>query len=99
LTGLRHARYARGVRRVRKLVFVVAPGQRKLYESLRRTFAGDDTVEVILDRRTAERRQSRERSPADRRRADRRRRRGVEETLAARGFAVVGVVAVKQLAR
>ncbi|MBI1734829.1 MAG: hypothetical protein HYR51_06625 [Candidatus Rokubacteria bacterium] len=89
----------RRMRKIRRLVFVVAPGQRQLYESLTRTFAGDDSVQVVLDRRNGERRQRGERPPADRRRADRRRRRDVEEKLAARGYAVVGVVAVKQPAR
>lgn len=87
------------MRRIRKLVFVVAPGQRRLFESLTRTFAGDDSVQVVLDRRTGERRRRGERPLADRRRADRRRRRDVEDKLASRGYAVVGVVAVKQPAR
>ena len=87
------------VRKIRKLVFVVAPGQRRLFESLSRTFAGDDSVQVVLDRRSGERRQQGARPPADRRRADRRRRRDVEEKLASRGYAVVGVVAVKETAR
>jgi hypothetical protein len=87
------------VRKVRKLLFVVAPGQRLLYESLTRTFANDENVEVVLDRRIAERRQQRSSAPPDRRRRDRRRRRDVEQDLASRGFAVVGVFAVKQLSR
>lgn len=98
LTLSDHAATLPGVRKIRKLVFVVAPGQRRLYESLTRTFACDDTVQVVLDRRTGERRQRGERPAADRRRADRRRR-DVEAKLAERGFAVVGVVAVKQTAR
>ena len=78
------------------MVFVVAPTQRKLYESLKRTFAADSSVQIVLERRTGERRERGESGSADRRRRDRRRRRrDAEEKLASRGFAVVGIVAVK----
>jgi hypothetical protein len=84
---------------VRRLIFVVSPGQRKLYESLRRTFASDGGVEVVLDRRRSERRRSGDHAGTDRRRSERRRRRDVEAQLAARGYAVVGIVALKHAAR
>jgi hypothetical protein len=81
-------------------MFIIAPGQRALYDSLRRTFANDPTVEVVMDRRTGQRRErasgaSAERRAADRRAADRRRNATVQKKLSARGFAVVGVVATE----
>ena len=83
------------MRKVRRLVFVVSPSQKQFYESLKRTFAEDPSVEVVLDRRKGERRQRRDRTTVDRRRADRRRRPEVDAMLASRGYAVIGVVAVK----
>lgn len=81
--------------KIRRLVFIVAPGQRQLYESLRRTFSDDRSVEVILDRRGGQRRQRAEPRPADRRRTERRRDLDAQKRLAARGYAVVAVVAAK----
>lgn len=77
-------------------MFIVSPEQRELFESLTRTFAADQSVEVILDRRTGERRRRAEpRDPAERRKIDRRRALEVQKRLAARGYAVVAVVAAK----
>jgi hypothetical protein len=89
----------RAVRSIRRLVFIVSPGQRELYNSLKRTFAGDRSVEVILDRRSGQRRQRRESPTADRRRIERRRQSAVQTKLAARGYALVGVVAAKESRR
>jgi hypothetical protein len=83
------------MQRIRGLVFLVAPRQRQLYESLTRTFADDDTVQVILDRRASDRRKRPEPPPADRRRKERRRHADVQQKLSLRGYAVVGVVAAK----
>jgi hypothetical protein len=61
-----------------------------------RTFAGDTSVDVILDRRGRQRRQRAEKRTAERRRVDRRRDLDVQKRLAERGYAVVAVVAAKQ---
>jgi hypothetical protein len=87
------------VQRIRRLVFIVAPGQRQLYESLTRTFAGDSTVQVILDRRGGDRRQKPDAPSSDRRQKERRRNADIQKKLAQRGYAVVGVVAAKHAAR
>jgi len=83
--------------KIQQLLFLVSPARRSLYESLRRTFEGDDTVHVILDRRVAERRrrQTRRRSP-ERRRAERRSHHEVDEQLRDRGYVVVGVLALRE---
>jgi len=78
--------------RIERLLFVVSRGRRPLFESLRRTFNGDDTVQVVLDRRVAERRRRRPgRLRPERRRADRRAQRAIDRRIHARGYAVVGV--------
>jgi len=83
--------------RVQRLVFVVSRGRRPLYESLRRTFDGDDTVQVVLDRRVAERRRRRPaRRKPERRRADRRAQRAIDRRIRARGYAVVGVLTAQR---
>lgn len=87
------------MQRIRRLVFIVAPGQRQLYESLTRTFAADSTVQVILDRRGAERRQKATSTSADRRAKERRRNADMQKKLEQRGYAVVGVVATKRVVR
>jgi hypothetical protein len=76
-------------------MFIIAPGQRALYDSLRRTFANDPTVEVVMDRRKGQRRQPASGTSAERRAVDRRRNVTVQKKLSARGFAVVGVVATE----
>lgn len=53
-------------------LYVVATDRRDLFESLRRQFADDPNVEVILDRREGARVAPRPATPAERRRADRR---------------------------
>jgi hypothetical protein len=53
---------------------IVRRGHFATYELLTRTFAGDPTVQIVWDRRMAERRQSVARTGSDdRRRSDRRR--------------------------
>src|SRR4029453_8646284 len=44
---------------IRRLLFIVGSRRPEFYESLRRTFRGDDTVQVVLDRRRGERRGAR----------------------------------------
>ncbi len=53
-------------------LYIVATDRRDVYELLRRQFAGDPNVEVILDRRKGERRAVRRATREERRRADRR---------------------------
>jgi hypothetical protein len=89
----------RVVRQIRRLVFVVAPEQRELYESLVRTFKEDRSVQIVIDRRRGERRQREAPATSDRRRADRRVEADVQKKLASRGYAVVGVIAAKTSAR
>jgi hypothetical protein len=82
------------VRRIRRLVFIVARDRQDLFASLRRTFAGDDSVEVVMDRRRGERRNVAIEPGAERRRRERRTNPEIARALATRGYAVVGVVAL-----
>jgi hypothetical protein len=82
---------------IRRLLFIVGSTRPDFYESLRRTFRGDDTVQIVLDRRRGERRGARR--PARRtagreqRGADRREQLEIQRQLRSRGYAVVGVAA------
>ena len=83
--------------KVGRHLFIVSRSRRPLYESLRRTFEGDDTVQVILDRRVAERRARRRRvRKAERRQADRRAQREIDRQLRTRGYALVGVLTLRR---
>jgi len=53
-------------------LFIVARGHDHLYEDLQRQFSGNPEVQVLVDRRHAERRQSTSLHDPERRRADRR---------------------------
>ena len=72
-------------------LFVVSRRYPDLYEYLRERFASDSAVEVILDRRIAQRRQSNQAASAERRRADRRRRPEVETELETRSHAIITI--------
>jgi len=80
---------------IRRLLFIVGSTRPDFYESLRRTFRGDDTVQIVLDRRRGERRGTRR--PARRatgreqRGAERREQLEIQRQLRSRGYAVVGV--------
>ncbi len=76
-----------------RLLFVVGREREPLYDSLRRTFDGDDTVQVVLDRRVGERRRQ-ESTPraGERRRSERRAQRDSDALLRARGYTLVDVV-------
>jgi hypothetical protein len=80
---------------IRRLLFIVGSKRPDFYESLRRTFRGDDTVQIVLDRRRGERRGPRRpgRRPVTReqRGADRREQLEIQRQLRSRGYAVVGV--------
>jgi hypothetical protein len=70
-------------------LIIVARNRPKLYEHLKRAFAGNETVQVILDRRVGERRQSNAAKAPERRRGDRRARQPITEQLRAMGWSVV----------
>lgn len=75
-----------------KTLFIVARHNDHLYRSLVRTFAGDDTVEIVLDRRVGQRREAVEATAdQERRERDRRRLADIERQLRRRGWAVVTV--------
>ena len=80
---------------IRRLLFIVGSKRPNFYESLRRTFRGDDTVQVVLDRRRGERRRarhsSRSRAVPEQRGAERRAQLEIQRQLRSRGYAVVGV--------
>lgn len=79
----------KGDRAVSKQLFIIARNRLKLYQYVKRAFQGNESVEVILDRRVGERRrQTGGRSP-ERRQADRRGRRDVDNQLRALGWAIV----------
>lgn len=75
--------------RAAKQILVVARDRQKLYEYARRAFAGNPTVEVVLDRRRGERRTADRRRTPDRRRGDRRLTLEVEDHLRTLGWAIV----------
>jgi len=74
-----------------RTVFVVSRRDADLYHYLRERFASDSAVEVILDRRVAERRQRQMPPPNERRHADRRRRPDIDIELQSRSHAIVTV--------
>jgi len=82
---------------IRRLLFIVGSRRPEFYESLRRTFRGDDTVQVVLDRRRGERRASPRaggRAAArEQRVVERREHLEIEWQIRARGYAVVGIPA------
>ena len=80
---------------MRRLIFIVAPDQESLYQSLLRTFESDDMVQILKDRRKSERRRGERASSAERRTRQRRRRGDIQERLRLHGYAVVSILAVK----
>jgi hypothetical protein len=77
-------------RRATRQLFIVARNRERLYEYVARAFADNDTVQVILDRRTGERRrQAVPHEPERRRGGDRRIRTDVDRQLRALGWAIV----------
>jgi hypothetical protein len=75
-------------RRARHLI-IVARDRPALYEHLRRAFEGNETIQVILDRRVGERRERNASTDAERRRAPRRSRSPLDGQLSAIGWSVV----------
>lgn len=72
------------------LLFIVASGERRLYADVARSFTDTGDVQVLVDRRVAERRRSAAPAPGgERRGGDRRRRREADEDLRALGWTLV----------
>lgn len=72
---------------MRRELFIVAQDRSDLYRYLSQTFADAENVEVIFDRRSAERRDVPTLTHPDRRRRERRGRPAVEEELRTVGYA------------
>jgi hypothetical protein len=89
-----HSRVAVGANSDREArprqIIIVARDRERLFDYIKRAFAGNDTVEVLLDRRAGERRRSPGSRLPDRRRADRRRH-DVTSQLRGLGWAIVAV--------
>jgi hypothetical protein len=83
--------------RTAKQILVIARDRQKLYEYARRAFAGNPTVEVVLDRRRGERRTTDRPGAPDRRRGDRRLMLEVEDHLRTLGWAIVRLDVFKAL--
>jgi len=76
---------------VARYLLIVVRGQLSLYDYLTRNFAGDEKVQVLLDRRRGERRQTVQPRKPERRRAERRRRRGSKQDLRSQSVVIIRV--------
>ena len=74
---------------VKRYVVIAVPDRRELYEYFKRKFRRTATIEVVPDRRVADRRRGAAERPVDRRRGDRRARHAIDAELRAFGFAIV----------
>ena len=73
-----------------RYLFIVAKEHPELRAHLQREFVGEDGVEVVLDRRWADRRRDQAGGPnGDRRHTDRRALYAIQQELAALNFALV----------
>jgi hypothetical protein len=72
-------------------LFVLSRRDPELYSYLKERFAGDRAVEVVLDRRHAERRQVQAPSPIERRRQSRRTRPGADAELLTRSHTIITI--------
>lgn len=81
-------------------LLVIAQNRIDLFDPLRRAFAGQQAVRLILDRRKDDRRRTSEPALTERRRRDRRQRSDVDEQLRTHGCALVpfSVEAVRRFA-
>jgi hypothetical protein len=68
---------------------IVARNQQDLWRYLKNNFAGDDKVEVLLDRRRGERRQRLQAHDPERRQGERRRQPSLDKDLTYRSFVIV----------
>ena len=73
----------------RRCLFIVARDQPHLRDQLRRDFAGDEEVQVVLDRRRDERRHGVQAHDPERRRAGRRRPPSIDTDLRYRSFLIL----------
>lgn len=71
------------------LLFIVSRDQRDLHDYLTTEFRRDEQIQIILDRRLADRRRRAEPKPRDQRQMARRRAVAIEEQVKSAGFAVV----------
>lgn len=75
---------------MRRHLLIVSRGQAQLYGYLAQTFGEDDALQVVLDRRFAERRRQRpDAHDPERRRGDSRSRADLETKLQAHGYVFV----------
>jgi len=74
-----------------RTLFIVSRHHPDLYAYLRERFASDHSVEVVLDRRSAQRRRREQPYEIDRRQAERRRRPEVELELQIRSHAIITI--------
>ena len=74
-----------------RTLFIVSRHHPDLYAYLRERFASDHGVEVVLDRRSAQRRRREQPYETDRRQAERRRRPEVELELQTRSHAIITI--------
>jgi hypothetical protein len=72
-----------------KHLLVVARHRRELYEEIKRAFAGHESVQVVLDRRTSQRREKKGAPMLDRRRNERRSRSVIDDQLRTIGWSLV----------
>ena len=70
------------------ILYVVARGRLSLYDYLTRHFAGEEGVEIILDRRRSERRIGINPTPSERRAGERRRTAGPDNYLDTLGYMI-----------
>ncbi len=70
-------------------LMIVARDEAELYDYLKRDFADEPPVQVVMDRRHGERRQVSVPSTDERRRSDRRTRKDVQTRLAELGYVFV----------
>jgi hypothetical protein len=75
--------------KLRKQLLVVARENPHIYEYLKRMFAGNETLEVVLDRRGGDRRGQGMAKLPDRRRSNDRRHQEIDSQLRALGWAIV----------
>ena len=72
-----------------RCLFIVARNQPDLWHHLSRDFAGDEEVQVLLDRRRGDRRQRVQSHERERRRTDRRRQPSIDNDLRYRSFVIL----------
>lgn len=75
--------------RIARHLLIVARNRTKLYEHFRRVLARNSAIQVVLDRRSADRRTKAAPVAAERRRTDRRTRASIDEQLREIGWSLV----------